>query len=338
MRETGSILNTFHGQLFFNKIGKYEFLLAGRVNSSSTKQNHGRIPKWKTFFNPEISLMAKRNFGEGFGLEVTTDYLTSYYHNLEGVPLGWSLDMIIPSGYIAAPEKVRQVYAGLFGQIGTIKYKIGAYDKSLNNVIYFKDATKLFGSTLAGWEDNIKEGDGKSSGIEFLAEKSSGKLKFTLAYTYSKTKRRFEEINGFNWFPAKFDRPNVLNVSLNYSILDKKCGIVSYFTYQSGHMETVPGGEYQGHMLGEEGEEFNTRPIYWYASINNFRFPAYIRADLGVWYTIDRVDIKHHFTIGVYNMTNRHNPFSVVYDPTTYRWKKISILSLMPSVSYKLVF
>lgn len=335
------ITNTLHSQLFFHKENKYEFLLAGRLNANSTRQKNGRIPRWKTTFDPELSIMAQRYFGKGWGIEATVDALTGYYHNLEGVPLGWSLDMVIPSGYIADPEKVRQFYAGIFGGIGAVKFKIGAYKKLMDNLIYFEDATKLFGSVLAGWEDNIKKGEGKSSGIEFLMEKSSGKLNFTLAYTYSKTSRRFEEVNKYQWFPAKFDRPHILNVSLNYSILDrkdKKWGIRSFFTYQSGHLETVPGGEYQGHLLGEENEEFNTRPIYWYASVNNYRFPAYIRLDLGIWYTINKGGKEHQINAGIYNILNRHNPFSVVYEAEKYRWKKISILPIMPSISYKMIF
>lgn len=336
-----AITNTIHAQLHYLKEAKYEFLLAGRFNVNSTKQKHGKIPEWKTTFDPELSIMAQRRMGRGWGLELTADALTGYYHNLEGVPLGWSLDMIIPSGHIAAPEKVKQVYGGLYGQIGPVKFKIGAYNKTLKHLIYFEDATKLFGSALAGWEDNIKIGEGKSYGVEFLAEKNSGKLHFTFAYTYSKTDRRFEGVNKFEWFPAKFDRPHILNLSLNYSVLDrkdKKWGIRSFFTYQSGHLETVPGGEYQGHLLGEEKEEFNTRPIYWYASVNNYRFPAYIRLDLGIWYTFVKGEKEHHFNIGIYNTTNRHNPFSVVYEPESYRWKRISILPVMPSISYKMIF
>ena len=336
-----SVTTTLHSQLHFKKEAKYELLLAGRINANITKQKNGRIPSWKTTYDPEISFMAQRYLGRFLGIETTVDYLTGYYHNLEGVPLGWSVDMIIPSGHIVSPEKTRQIYAGLFGGFTAFRFKVGAYRKKMNNLIYFEDATKLFGSAITGWEDKIKIGEGQSKGVEILIEKSSGRLTFTAAYTYSKTTRHFEDINKNKTFRAKFDRPHILNISINHLVSEgkeRKWGIRTFFTYQSGHMETVPGGEYFGHLLNEDESSMETRPVYWYSSINNYRFPAYYRLDFGIWLNIDKKNKTHNFNIGVYNVLNRHNPFSVIYEPETYSWKTISLLPIMPTLGYKLSF
>ena len=40
----------------------------------------------------------------------------------------------------------------------------------------------------------------------------------------------------------------------------------------------------------------------------------------------------------LYNVLNRHNPFSVVYDDRSREWRQISLIPVMPSFSYRITF
>ena len=87
-----------------------------------------------------------------------------YYHTLEGIPLGWSLDLLVPSDSGLAPETASQVYAGLFFTGKKHRLTVGAYLKKMDHLIFFKDATQLFSTAVAGWRDEIKTGSGNSKG------------------------------------------------------------------------------------------------------------------------------------------------------------------------------
>ena len=62
-------------------------------------------------YDPEASLLTKINITKWLTLEISGDRLVQYYHTLEGLPVGWSLDMIVPSGATVAPETALQANA-----------------------------------------------------------------------------------------------------------------------------------------------------------------------------------------------------------------------------------
>ena len=108
-------------------------------------------------------------------------------------------------------------------------------------------------------------------------------------------------------------------------------GVTGFFTYQSGHRETVSAGKYHGWLLHEkepvEIDDFTSR--------NNFRLPGYIRLDCGFYYNFDCRGRANRLHVGVYNVLNRHNMFTINYNAESDRWET---LSLLPSVSYAIRF
>ena len=48
------------------------------------------------------------------GVELTFDRMTQFYHTMEGLPTGWSLNIIAPSSESIPTEITRQYYGGLF--------------------------------------------------------------------------------------------------------------------------------------------------------------------------------------------------------------------------------
>ena len=138
-------------------------------NACLTKQL--RIAKFNVNVNPEFNLMTNYKIAEWMTFEATADWTTQYYHTLEGIPLGWSADLIIPTTSSCPPEHAQQFYAGVLSSLAQHRFTLGAYHKSMSNLVYFPDADKLFSSTIAGWESNVKMGSGTSQGVEILYEK-----------------------------------------------------------------------------------------------------------------------------------------------------------------------
>ena len=320
---TNTLLLTAHAQIGKAKEGRYELLAAARVNYFSSNS-----------FDPEFSLSGKVFLFKQLGLELTFDRTVQYYHTLEGIPLGWSLDMLIPSDAQFDPERASQVYAGFFLAGTKHRITVGGYFKKMEKLIFFKDATRLFSTAAASWRDDIKTGSGTSKGIEFLYELDLERLDARVAYTLSKTDRVFPELNEGEPFPAKFDRRHILNARLDYVILKKEkteLGINTFFTYQSGHWATVAAGQFSGWITPENQEVV----VDYHTGVHNWQTPPYIRWDIGAFFNYG-VGTKHPGTlvVGIYNLLNRHNIYSIMYDPDSRSWKSLSLFPIMPSVSW----
>ena len=229
-----------------------------------------------------------------------------------------------------------QVYGGLFGDADGHSWSIGGYWKWMDNLLYFADGGDLFKASLGSWRNGVYTGKGRSFGVEVTYGYHGKRLDTRIAYTLSKTDRLFDRLNGGEWFPAKFDRRHMLNVTGDYTLVQRerfKMGVTTLVTLQSGCWETVPIGHYSVPSL--TGEEFT---VDLYSGMNNYRMPTFFRWDAGWYLEKESARAKHRLNLGVYNLTNRHNPFLITYDAGTKEWKQISLLPIMPSISYRISF
>ena len=302
-----------------------------RYSLHRTSGNYG-----KSIGKGEFSLLGRWRVADWIGLEGTVDHLAQFYHTLEGLPLGWSLDMVVPSDKDFAPEVADQVYGGLYGDADGHSWSLGGYWKWMGNLLYFADGGSLFNASLGSWRTGVYTGKGRSFGLEATYGYHSKRFDVRIAYTLSKTDRLFDRLNGGGWFPAKFDRRHMLNVTGDYVLKQRegfKMGVTTLVTLQSGCWETVPIGHYTVPSL--TGEEFT---VDLYSGMNNYRMPTFFRWDAGWYMEKESARAKHRLNLGVYNLTNRHNPFLITYDGETKQWKQISLLPIMPSISYRIVF
>ena len=331
-----TVLTTLHGQLEYAVPERFLMRLALRGNAYAYGVGGGGGQSgW--LFHPEGSLTLRYHVMPSFGLETTLDALTQYYHTLEGIPLGWSVDMVVPSDATNPPEQALQGYAGLFGGIGQHTFRAGGFYKRMRNLVYYGDATQFFSSAQSGWHENISIGEGTSYGAELLYEKEGEVLSWRASYTWSKTDRFFPDLNHGRRFPAKYDRRHIANASLEGTILRRstlELGFNTQFTYQSGSWETVQDGTLPGFFIGRK--EMLSLPMI--SSLNNYELPAYIRWDAAVHLDIKGRRAGHEISLGVYNLLNRHNPFMLRYNPDTKAWNLISLIPILPSLSWRVNF
>lgn len=335
---TKTLILMAHLQAEFRKPERYQLRVAGRL-SHYTSHRASADAYDRSYISPEASLLARVNIFKSFGLEATADWTTQFYHTLEGIPLGWSLDMIVPADANCKPEHADQYYAGAFLTLKSHRVTLGGYYKNMRNLTYYSDATQLFNSAAASWRENIKTGTGRSYGMEFLYEVTAGRFNGRLAYTLSKTDRCFKDLNEGRRFPAKFDRRHILNINAEYAFVKKEhreIGLSTFFTYQSGHHINIKAWEYVAELL-PNGED--KVPVEFYSGENAFSLPAFIRWDLGCFMRFG-IGSDHPWTlnVGVYNVLNRHNAYSVTYDTTDCKWKQVSLFPIMPSLSWTMDF
>ena len=278
----------------------------------------------------EFSARAKWQIFEKLALEATYDDRTQFDHTLEGTPLGWSLDLMVPATGRLLPERARQGYGGIFASVAGQAVTLGGYYKQMDNLVYYTDAMAIFTSAATGWNDDARVGTGTSYGLEFLYEGHlpSVGAQWNLAYTWSKTDRRFPDIEKGSPFPARYDRRHILNAGASWK------GISLAFTMQSGHWETIAAGQYLGYL-----PDGTTLLIDYFSHPDNWQMPLYLRLDAG--YRLDfktrrdsALPISHSITLGVFNVLNRHNPSMLTYDADTRTWNLVSLFPIMPSIKY----
>ncbi len=293
-------------------------------NLSSARAFHPAIE----LKDPEVSVAAKWSMTRHLALEATYDRMVQYYHTLEGLPVGWSLDMIVPSGEDVRPELSRQGSAGLTGRFGSHSFSLGGFYKRMENLIYYKYSQALFSGALASWETQVELGNGRSYGLETLYEYQYADWYGRLSYTLSKTTREgFPSFYEGGPFHARFDRRHVLNATAQWK------GFSATLILQSGHWEN---GEAETYPMPFFNDSFITAKYY--SGVNNYQMPTVFRLDLGWQKHFQTGKIEHTVNLGVCNVTNHFNPFMLYYDTRTESWKEIALLPIMPSFNYQVSF
>lgn len=310
----------------------------GRLNYYERRDGrwpqHLRLSEENVRFDPEYSFSAQVNIGPHVLLEGSFDRLVQYYHTLEGLPVGWSLDMIVPSGSRGpsrpqvAPETVRQGAVGIQFRAGAHCGSVGGFYKMMDQLVYYKYSQSLFNVGMVNWESQVSQGQGTSRGLEFQYEFSHGDWYARMAYTLSKTDRSgFEGVNEGKPFHARFDRTHILNAQ----------GLWRHWTVslilESGHWENGAAMTYPMHTL----EDAPWRAEY-YSGINNYHMPTVFRLDVGYQHIFTTGRLQHELNLGVCNLTNHFNPFMLYFDGASESWKEMALLPILPNFSWRIGF
>lgn len=260
-----------------------------------------------------------------------------YIHLITNTSSSLPTDIWKLSDPFLKPQIVRQYSIGLFKNVknNTYETSIEGYYKDLDNLVEFKEGADLFVNPSI--ETELINATGKSYGVEFYARKSRGRLTGWLSYTYARSWRtvnnEFDEetLNNGSRFPANLDSPHTINMVGNYRLgAHTKFSFV--FTFNSGRPVTLPLGKF----------EFEGQDLALFGDRNNRRAPDNHRLDLSLQF---KFPSKHkvfdgNWTLGLYNVYGRNNPFSVFFQdlpgspPQAY---KLSIIgSPFPTLSYEI--
>ena len=292
-----------------------------------------------TYGGPEFRLSARYFLRPDLSLKASFNNTIQYLHALSNTTTVSPIDTWKLSDLNVVPARANQYSLGLYSNLAENKYELSleGYYKTTQNVLDFKVGSQiLLNETI---ETEVLQGDGRAYGVEFLLRKSKGKLNGWLGYTYSRSFLRFdspfteERINNGDYFPANFDKPHDLSLVANYK-LTRRFSLSTNFAYQTGRPITFPVGSYR----------FNDSEFVFFSNRNEFRIPDYYRLDVGLNIEGNHKikKLAHSFwTISVYNVLGRNNPYSVFF--LTYEGEikalQSSIFAIpIPSITYNFKF
>ncbi len=312
---------------------KGNFGLRGGIMSTQGKKY------WS--LRPRVSL--RYSISDFVSGKISYSRMTQFLHQLKNTSLGIPTELWVSSTDKIRPGTSDLFSAGIFWK-PTPKYHFSAetYYSLLHNVIRYKPESLGIKEQGNSWENYIVQGEGKSYGIEFMAEKKTGKLTGWVSYTLSKSTRQFDEINFGNLFPYSYERRHQFKIISNYNVLEKikkskniKHSISASFIFASGAFITLAEQEYSGISFPVMDE---TTTSNWFEkrslvnTVNNYRMPPFHRLNLS--YTIER---KHKnktilWNFSLYNAYNRHNPW--YYYKKGTKIKQVTMFPIIPSISF----
>jgi hypothetical protein len=161
------------------------------------------------------------------------------------------------------------------------------------------------------------------------------KLNGWVSYTYSRTFRQINEINGNDPYPAPYDKPNNVSVVLNY-IISKRFTVSANWIYATGAPVTFPTGR----------AEVGGKIVPIYSDRNAYRYPDYHRLDVSVsFYSKPKPERKFNWDLNfsVYNAYNRHNTWTINFtqdaaSPETTYAEKVYLFGIIPSITFNFHF
>ena len=293
----------------------------------------------KTWAAPEIRISARYELSGTASIKASFNTLEQYIHMLSNTVAISPTDTWKLSDSHIKPQQGKQVSLGLYKNFAsnTIETSVEVYYKWINNYLDYKSGASLLLNPHI--ETDVLETKGKAYGAEFLIRKTEGKLNGWVSYTWSRTFLRQNDplagelINNGNWYPASFDKPNIFNFIGNYRF-SHRYSMSTNVVYSTGRPITLPLAVF---VLGGS-------PGLYYSQRNQYRIPDYFRTDLS--FIIDgnhKIKQKTHnfWTVGVYNLTGRKNPYSVYFiqEGGTIKGYQLSIFGTqIPFITYTIKF
>lgn len=252
-------------------------------------------------------------------------------------------DLWVPSSKLVKPQLAYQYALGIFKNFNENLYEtsIEAYYKPMYNQIEFKPGANLFFNQ--NLENEMIFGEGLSYGVEFFAKKKFGKLTGWVGYTWSRSTRQFDELNGGKPYFFRYDRTHDISLVASYQFNKKWSGTL-VFVYGTGNAATLPTSRYAyrpGFDIIENEPKFTFVDIY--DKINDYRLPAYHRMDVSFTYLQKQTEkFESSWNFSIYNVYNRANPYFIYFVPDLEELKvrayMVYLFPILPSVAWNFKF
>ncbi len=294
--------------------------------------DYGNNQIYKTYYGWEPRLATAYSLNDVSSVKASYSRTIQYMQLASNSTGGMPMDIWFSASPNIKPQIANQFAIGYFRNFMDHKLEasVETYYKKMNNAIDFVDfAQLLLNKQLEG---QIRAGEAKSYGAEFMLQYTGSKLNGWISYTLSHTVRQVQGINDGKEYLAPYDKPNNINVVLNYDLTDR-ISVSATWVYASGLPVTLPVFTYEYDGIMQKG----------YTDRNSYRLPAYHRLDLsltlkqkgknfGLW--------EGEWVFGVYNAYNRHNTWMLNFanDVTPRYVESISILPILPSITYNFKF
>ncbi|MEZ4987671.1 MAG: TonB-dependent receptor plug domain-containing protein [Saprospiraceae bacterium] len=301
-----------------------------------------------TSIQPRIGLRYLLN--DEVALKAGFSTMTQYINLLTSEALTLPTDLWVPSTAKVKPQQSWQVATGVAKTFkDQYEFSVEGYYKIMDNVISFKEGASFLFGLENDWESKVTQGRGESYGLEVFLQKKSGKTTGWIGYTLSWNWRQFDEINSGNRYPFRYDRRHDISVVVNHDF-NEKIGLSAAWVYGTGNAITLNTFSYPEQAYRWDQNNTYFEEIQSGGQKNAFRMSNYHRMDISLEFRKKKPKWERKWVVGAYNAYNHNNPYYIISDRDTGYddqgnffdngpvFKEISILPIIPSVSYQFKF
>lgn len=318
------------------KPGKFQLNAGVRVSDYAVSNRH--------FWSLEPRILLNLLLGKSMSLKASYASMQQNIHLLTSYNPGLPTDLWVPATTAVKPAQSKSVSLGVYCSLkkSTIELSLEGYYKALTNLITYKEGASFMGAT-SGWESKIETGGrGKSYGLELLAQKKEGRTTGWIGYTLSRTTRQFDKLNGGKPFNYTYDRRHEITVAFMHRFSDR-IDVSASWVFSTGNAITLATEKY--YVSGMQ-------MIQVYNGINTFRMRSFHKLDIGVNFRKVKKWGERIWSVSIYNVYNRKNPFYYYFDNITVgQWQnnnyvettkpalmQQSLFPIIPSLSYSFKF
>ncbi len=283
----------------------------------------------KTFnsLNPRIS--AFYILKDNMSIRAAYSRQNQYINLLTPSSVGIPTDMWIAASNDIIPQSGDEISAGYFQSFLNEAFEFSSeiYYRKMRNVTEYNQ--NFTGNYNNSFIDNIRNGNGRAYGIEFILKKNYGKLTGWISYTLGHSERTFDAINQGKTFPAKFDRRHDVSCVGAYTFNEHWDASVVY-SFATGNAYTLPSSWYF----------INNTPVKEYGAYNGARMPDYNRTDFSINYWFKK---DNGINFSLYNAFMVNNPvyifMNVKQNDETGKIgvsiKEKKLYTIIPSISWR---
>lgn len=289
--------------------------------------------KSKNFNSFDARLHAQYKISDALYLRGNFSHNNQYINKLTPSSVGLPSDFWITASSQIKPQSGDEFSAGAYHVFKDGMFEISGdiFYRQMHHVTQFD--YNFIENENTSFIDKILYGEGRAFGLELMLKKNYGRMTGWISYALGRSERKFDEINGGNYFPAKFDRRHDLSATFNYKI-NPRWDLSLTQIYATGNTYTQPSSWYF----------INGLPVKEYTKYNNARLPDYNRTDVGVNYWFNK---NNGLNFSIYNMFFVQNPLYVFLDikqsdnngeNAKLKIKNKAIFRIIPSISWNFKF
>ncbi len=301
----------------------------------------GSFVSQKMYAGVEPRIAARYMLDEFSSLKFGYSRMKQYMHLVSSSSVALPTELWYPVTSGIKPQRSDQVvvaYNRFFEKLN-LNLELEGYYKWMQNLIEYREGANLILND--NFEKELLQGTGDSWGMEFLLQRSEGRLNGWISYTLSWATRDFEELNNGETFWAKYDRRHNISVVATYN-LSKRWDFSAVWVYSSGSRFTAQAGQYL--VPNSTFTGVDVIPVY--TARNEVSMSSSHRLDVN-FVLKPRPEKKKKFKsewhFGCYNLYNRASPYRINIAANTdgsigYHYEQPGLFGFIPSVAYNFSF
>ncbi len=286
-----------------------------------------------TYWDLEPRLCMNFIINEHNSIKLSYDRNSQYMHQLSNTTSTNPTDLWVPTSKLVKPEISDQGAIGYFGNFlkGGLQPSVEVYYKYMQNQIDYASGADLILNRYV--ESQLVYGIGWSYGVETMMKFDIWKIHGWAAYTWSRSQRKFPDIDNAVPYYAKQDRTHEISLVAIYDI-NAKWSVSAVWVFYTGNAVTWPSGSYQ----------IGNVTVPQYTERNGYRMPDYHRLDIGATVQLKKhKKWDHNLNLSLYNVYGRRNAYAINFqqdpnNPGQNQAVQLTLFRWVPSITYNFKF